>query len=203
MVIATTETLNSSYGNTPILPTDADLRIIATTPTIELETQLRNYTKYWVELFLEEMEMCNHLLHTIIHEGLEPHNNTHNILDRLYEIDFHNDRPYFEIQIDGLYDTITYGSNNPLHHRCPNQIDRLCDYIKSIYHMVNNAPIADCNFENNDEIVLQFICSCIWSDGRSWIIEWCRTELQRRLVENHEDHTHDDNEIIDITEDDE
>jgi len=169
------------------LPNDADLRIIATTTTIPLDIQLRNYSKYWVEMVLEESELCNHILHTIIHEGFEPNNNICRILDSLYEIDHHLTRPHFELQIDGLYYTITSGNNNPLPHRCPNQIDRLVDYIKSIYNQTRIEPIVDFSFENDyNRILIQFICSCIWFDGRSWIIEWCRTELQRRLIENDE-----------------
>jgi hypothetical protein len=176
---------NLSYEDAPIqrpLPNDVDLRRIATETTTPLDIQLRNYTKDWIELYLVEREICNHLLHDIIHEGFEPNNNIHNILEDLYDVDEHNDRPYFELQMEGLYHTIICGSNNPLYHRCPNQIDRLVNYIKATYRQMRVAPLGDFSFENNDDILIQFICSVIWMDGREWIINWCRTELQRRLI---------------------
>lgn len=175
--------VNAEIINERPMPTDYDLRRIATDTTTTLDIQLRNYIKKWVELFLEEREMCSHLLNTIIYEGFEPNNHTHNILGEIYDVDDHAEHPLFELQMEGLYDTITYRSNNPLPHRCPNQIDRLVNYIKATYRQMRDAPISDFSFENNDDILIQFICSVIWSDGREWIINWCRTELQRRLIE--------------------
>ena len=124
MVIATN--LTNSTTDRP-LPTDADLRIIATTTTLPLDTQLRNYSKYWVELLLTELELPNERLDLIISGG------TSNIIDEIYELENYQNRPHFELQLEGLYYTITHGRNNPLPHKCPNQVDRLVDYIKSIY----------------------------------------------------------------------
>ena len=172
--------VNAEIENQRPLPNDEDLRRIATDSSITLDIQLRNYTKYWVELFLAEKELCNHLLHTIIHEGFDPNNNIHNFLEELYDVDEHNDRPYFELQLDGLY--LSIENNNPLYHRCPNQIDRLINYIKATYRQMRVEPIRDVIFENYDDILTQFICSVIWSDGRSWIQNWCTAELNRRLT---------------------
>jgi hypothetical protein len=178
--------VNAEIENQRPLPTDTELHRIATDTTTPLDIQLRNYTKQWVELFLVESEICIHVLHDIGHAGYEPHNIIHNILEDIYVVEFHEERPYFELQLDGLYDTIMYGSNNPLPHRCPNQIDRLMNYIKATYRQITTEPLGDFTFEDNDEIIIQFICSVIWSDGREWIINWARAELQSRMIERTE-----------------
>ena len=162
------------------LPTDDVLRIIATSNT-ELKILLQNYTKTWVHLYLEEMEMCDHLVHTISHEGFEPNNNCFRILTELYEVEVDFPHPQFELLIEGMYLTITSGTNNPLPHKCPNQIDRLVDYINYTYRQLTDEPIIDYTINNYDDILIQFICSVLWNDGRGMIIEWCRNELVRRI----------------------
>lgn len=101
-----------------------------------------------------------------------------------------------------LYDIIGDDAQNPLHHIDNNIIDDIViPFIQTTQSVIVNHQHTYINTSKTN-IFIDYIASIQYWFGNPTLLEWCRNELLRRVVENHDENITDDvdeDEIIEIS----
>jgi hypothetical protein len=180
---------NSSYGDASIQrPTNQLLNGVIDGVTREnIQSRFEEVVKTLLTEYLNDLEGLTYQTIEQIRDGNIA--TTQNILTSFIMLtnDADADDPTNLITIisEFLHDIVCDNTQNPLHHICNNIIDdTIIPFISTTHSVIRQQQTRYLN-TTPKLIFIDYISCIMYWFGTPYLLEWCRNELHRRMLENH------------------
>jgi hypothetical protein len=196
MVNAEIETTNTAYGDAPIQrPTNLLLNSVIDGATRQnIQSRFEGIVKTWLNDYLNQLDGLTYNMIERIRDGdIEL---SKEVLDGFIMITDDDEQNNELVSIIGeyIYDIIGDDLQNPLEHIDNNIIDDIViPFIQTTQSVILDQRTPYLNTDKT-QIFIDYISSIMYWFGNPTLLTWCQNELLHRFMENHEEHTTDEEE---------